>query len=107
MKAHQLFGSTSLALLDATALLAQVLGKQFVLHDSDYRGGEYFRLEHEGVTLVLQRNFADEEGVLTESSHQSVQLVLYLDGEAKSVETISLAIVAGATSFHLLRKGAN
>ena len=106
MKAHQLFGSTSLALLDATALLAQVLGKQFVLHDSDYRGGEYFRLEHEGVTLVLQRNFADEEGVLTESSHQSVQLVLYLDGEAKSVETISLAIL-GATSFHLLRKGAN
>ena len=107
MKAHQLFGSTSMALRDATAVLAQVLGKQFVLHDSDYRGGEYFRLEHEGVALVLQRNFEDEEGVLTESSHQGVRLLLYLDGEAKSVEAISLAVGSGATSFHLLREGTN
>lgn len=107
MKAHQLFGSTSMALRDATAVLAQVLGKQFVLHDSDYRGGEYFRLEHEGVALVLQRNFEDEEGVLTESSHQGVRLLLYLDGEVKSVEVMSLAIVGGAASFRLLREGTN
>ena len=107
MKAHQLFGSTSMALQDATALLAQVLGKQFVLHDSDYRGGEYFRLELEGVKLVLQRNFADEEGALAESSHQGFRLLLYLDGEVRSVETISLAIVGGATSFRLLREGTN
>lgn len=96
-----------MACRDVAALLEQVLGRQFVLHGSDYRGGEYFRLEHEGVTLVLQRNFADEEGVLTESSHQGVRLLLYLDGEAKSVEAISLAVVGGATSFHLLREGTN
>ena len=107
MKAHQLLGSKSMALRDTAALLEQVLGKQFVLHDSDYRGGEYFRLEYQGVTLMLQRNFEDEEGALSEPSHQDVRLLLYLDGEVKSVDVMSLAIVGSAASFRLLREDTN
>ena len=56
---------------------------------------------------MLQRNFEDEEGALSEPSHQDVRLLLYLDGEVKSVEVMSLAIVGSAASFRLLREDTN
>ena len=45
-------------------------------HESEYRGGDYFRLEKDGVKLVLQKNFMEDDGDVTEAEYPDADVLL-------------------------------
>ena len=45
----------------ARAVIEQVLGAALEAHESEYRGGDYFRLEKDGAKLVLQATFLEDD----------------------------------------------
>jgi hypothetical protein len=57
VKIYDLYGSKSLSIAQLRAAVEAALAAPFVLHDSSYRGGDYFFAgDLRGETLVVQRN---------------------------------------------------
>ena len=73
-----LFGATESPVV-ISERLAQALEMDLHLHESGYRGGEYFR--GEGPTaqeVIIQLNFEDEEGYLAEAEFPAVSTLVYI-----------------------------
>lgn len=102
MKKSNLFGA-ALELDAAKAAVEDALGAAMEAHESEYHGGNYFRLEQEGAKLVLQSNFIEDDGGATEAEHAEAQVLLYVDGEASNVDRVAALIAERLGSFKLLR----
>jgi hypothetical protein len=74
------FGINTTELSGAAHILGMVLDVNFVLHDSDFRGGDYYRAESARGTLFLQKNFDPIDEEPFESGWPPDQIILYLDG---------------------------
>lgn len=103
MKKSNLFGASALDLDAARAVIEQVLGAALEAHESEYRGGDYFRLEKSGAKLVLQANFLEDDGETAEAEHPDAGVLLYIDGDASAVDGLAALFVERQGSFKLLR----
>jgi hypothetical protein len=74
------FGFNSSQLKTLANDLAVVLGVHFEAHESDFRGGEYFRAETPQTTLFLQTNYDPVDHEPFEHDWPQKHAVLYIDG---------------------------
>lgn len=103
MKKSNLFGASALELDAAKVAVEHALCAVMEAHESEYRGGDYFRSEQDGAKLVLQTNFMEDDGEVTEAEHAEAQVLLYVDGEAGNVDRVAALIAERLSSFRLLR----
>jgi hypothetical protein len=102
-KKSNLFGASLLELDAARLAVEHALGTPMESHESAYRGGDYFRLEKTGVKLVLQTNFMEDDGEVTEAEYPDADVLLYLDGDSNDVDGMATLVIARLNSFKLLR----
>jgi hypothetical protein len=98
--AVDLYAVPTLVLASARRLLEETLGVAMELHDSSWRGGDYFlgfRDRNETYTLQRNRLNASEPA---EEEHPDVDVILYVETDAPSSGTHELLTAAG---FRLLR----
>lgn len=66
-QAYDLYGTTTMSIVQLRDIIVEALGITFTLHDSAFRGGTYFRAgDLGGEEFVIQRNsfeFDDEQEV--------------------------------------------
>jgi hypothetical protein len=103
MKKSNLFGASALDLDAAKLAVEHAFSAAMEAHESAYRGGDYFRLGRDGTELLLQTNFMEDDGEVTEAEHAEAQVLLYVDGEAENVDRVAAAIAKRLSSFRLLR----
>ena len=103
MKKSNLFGVSALELDAARTVVEQVLGAALEAHESEYRGGDYFRLEKDGAKLVLQANFLEDDGETAEAEYPNADVLLYIDGDASAVDGLAALFAERQDSFRLLR----
>lgn len=69
------------------------LGIGLELHDSLFRGGDYYRNPHGEYEIILQENFPDHyDGELAEPDHPDHALLLYANGSDGRYEEILNAL---------------
>jgi len=79
VRRFQLYGWRDLPLADACGVLAGATGATFDLHDSDYRGGEYYAGRGRGgEEITVQENAADDEGYLVEPDFPGHRTLAYV-----------------------------
>lgn len=103
MKKSNLFGASALELDAARTVLEQVLGTVLETHESEYRGGDYFRLEKDGAEFVLQANFLEDDGETAEAEYPDADVLLYVSGDASAVDGLVALFAERLGSFKLLR----
>ncbi len=74
------FGLSSKELKTVALILGSMLNVDFVLHESHFRGGDYYSAEAEPGMLFLQENYDLLDQEPFESSWPADSIVLYLDG---------------------------
>jgi len=78
-KRFDLYGSRDRSLDEVASTLSHLIGTPLELHDSSYRGGDYYRNAlGEPAEIIVQRNAEDEEGILTEPDHPGHQVIVYV-----------------------------
>lgn len=78
MKTYLLFGIDGTDLRAARSSVERALGIQLVLHESEYRCGDYYRCGDVGSEhFILQRNFDQAEGEWTKPRCKEFGLLLY------------------------------
>ncbi len=103
MKKANLFAIAAADLEQAKFAVESALKVQLNAHESEYHGGEYYRGECAGVSLVLQENFVEDDGEPTEAEFPLVPLLLYVDGLERDVETIASTLLPSGCVKDLLR----
>lgn len=88
MKRAILLDAEELNLDDAKAKIEGALGLTLVLHESDYHGGSYFRYDSDNASLILQDNFVEDDGEATEAAFPLSKVLVYLNGNAESVDDL-------------------
>jgi hypothetical protein len=88
MKKALLLGATASSIDEVRGAIEVSAGLSLAAHESAYRGGEYFRGDLDGVSLVLQKNFIEDDGEPTEAEFPQVSLLIYLDGEVHAVDVV-------------------
>jgi hypothetical protein len=80
------YGSLSSDLAQVTEALARVLGVEFTLHNSMYRGGDYYRYESEGGGVVrVERNHDLIDDEPAASQWPEISVLIYLDAFPQDV----------------------
>jgi hypothetical protein len=102
-KKSNLFGAAARELDAARSALEMAIGAAMERHESEYRGGDYFLLEKDGAKLVLQANFTEDDGEVTEAQFPDAGVLLYVDGESSAVDGIVAFVAERLSSFRLLR----
>jgi len=75
----KVFGSTSDDLPRLARELSARLGVTFELHDSSFRGGDYYRARTERGEMILQNNHDAFNDELAEASWPGMKSLLYVD----------------------------
>ncbi len=90
-----LFGFREGSLAELAAAVGSAAGIHFALHDSLYRGGDYYRHESDGEQVFLQNNVdALAEGRPVEEEFPDFPFLLYVSGKTpKDVWESRLATV--------------
>jgi hypothetical protein len=99
MARHDLYGAQVGSLAELVAELEKVLGVEFVLRDSMYRGGDYYRHDGCGGDVLLQRNLEDDEGYLAEPTFPQYPILLYVSGASERYTVL----LTGMSRLELLR----
>jgi hypothetical protein len=85
MKSYLLFGIQGDDLYAARSRIEDALGIKMTLHESSYRGGEYFRMGDIGAEhFILQKNFDESEGEWTEPRCKDCGVLLYANETDRS-----------------------
>ena len=103
MKKAILFAVAAADLVKAKLAVESALNAQLNAHESEYRGGEYFRVEHNGTNLVLQQNFEEDDGEPTEAEFPHAEIILYVDGEERDVDVVCATLSTSRCIKELLR----
>ena len=88
-KKANLFSLNHLDLLEAKNLLEEALGIALIAHESDYHGGDYFKMSSLDFNIVLQTNFMEDDGETTEAEYPDALLLLYINGDEIVVDKLS------------------
>ncbi|MCC8442378.1 MULTISPECIES: hypothetical protein [Xanthomonas] len=95
MKKSLLVEIVASSLSEARNLFDSSYGILLDAHESEYRGGEYFRCEIDGVVLALQENFLEDDGEKTEAEFPKSEYLLYMDGDDVAVDKVLSRISEG------------
>lgn len=106
MKRANLFAIAATDLERAKLAIESTLRVQLSAHESEYHGGEYYRGECAGVSLVLQENFVEDDGEPTEAEFPLAKLLLYVDGLDRDVENVGSTLLPSGCVKELLRSNA-
>lgn len=88
MKRAVLLDAEELNIDDAKVKVEEVLGLKLVPHESDYHGGNYFRYDSDGSSLILQDNFVEDDGEATEAEFPLSKVLIYLSGGTDAVDDL-------------------
>jgi hypothetical protein len=94
MKKASLFSVAATSLNEAKVAIESALGIELQCHDSDYRGGDYFRFDAADLELIVQENFVEDDGEPTEARFPSAPFLLYVDGNGLAVDEIAHKLLA-------------
>jgi len=67
---------------------------QFVLHESAWRGGDYYRYQTDSEQIILQMN--RDDGEIAETAFAAFPVLLYVEGDARSQAEVSRCLGAKA-----------
>ncbi|MFI1256500.1 hypothetical protein ACH4U6_22390 [Streptomyces netropsis] len=88
-----LYGAKFSSLKEAAEIMAAALGLEFSLHESSYRGGEYFRAHSKGFDkMTVEANWEDSEGYLAEPDYADHSILVYISNPCESVKDALEAI---------------
>ncbi len=79
MKRFDLYGACGGSLEEVRLRVQHGLDRDFVLHESGYRGGEYFRAAGPPEEVLLQTNAPDEEGYYPEPEFREWPILVYIN----------------------------
>ena len=82
------------ALDEVRSEIESVLAVRLVAHESDYHGGDYFKGAIDGVDLVLQTNFVEDDGEPTEAEFPDAAVLLYVNGAQAAVDGLREVLLA-------------
>jgi len=94
MKKSLLLEAIGSNLDEAKVVIEAALRLSFTARESYYHGGKYFRADLDGVGVILQENFLENDGKLTEAEFPNVGYLIYIDGAEDSVDQISALLKA-------------
>ena len=81
------------------------LGVEFMLHESDYLGGDYYRHGTLGEEhFILQRNFDDVDKEWTEEEFEEYDILFYVN-ETTRAQEIQKLLINSVPRIALLRRG--
>jgi hypothetical protein len=96
---YDLYGIAARSLEEARTLVAEALGFSFILHESGYHCGAYYRAGAlDGEHFILQKNRDEEDDEWAEPEHQGLPFLLYvndtergdhIEAELRKVEAIA------------------
>jgi hypothetical protein len=101
MKRFDLYGAVAESIEALGAELEGRLGRQFIEHESAYRGGVYFRAPAPPEEIVIQPHEPDEEGYFAEPDFERWPLLVYVNDSARWPEIEP--VLQGMEALTLLR----
>lgn len=101
MKKSLLLGVAALNLNAVKSGVESSLDLSLMEHDSEYHGGVYFRGYCDGVSLVVQTNFVEDDGETTEAEFPDAAYLIYLEGESETVDQIAGRLKAIGTTLRM------
>lgn len=105
-KTYDLFGFDAADLDSARVTLERVLELTLVLHESEFSGGEYYRLGDAGREhFVLEPNFYAAENIWTEPDHRDIRFLLQVNETGRGRE-LEARLAAGIPGLRLIRREA-
>ena len=93
MKQYQtnLFGVNSSNLEKAASILEKKLEVVFTLHESSFRGGDYYRYDNKNEDeIILQKNYDFVTQEWSEEEFSDYPFLLYISSRSNFNETISI-----------------
>jgi hypothetical protein len=85
-KRAELFGIDDGELDGTRKQVEKILELSLEAHESEYHGGDYFKLSGADFNIVLQTNFIEDDGEPTEAEFPGVAILLYVNGERNCVD---------------------
>ncbi len=70
-------------------MVEKALGIELIAHDSEYHGGDYFKMSSPEFNVVLQTNFMEDDGETTAAQYRDALLLLYINGDAGIVDKLN------------------
>ncbi len=101
MKRFDLYGARSGSLDEVREAIERRLGREFVLHESSYVGGEYFRVAGPPEEILIQAHIPDDEGYFAEPDFQEWSVLVYVNDSTRWDEVD--ALLANVKLLHRLR----
>lgn len=102
MRTYDLYGFSSNTIAEVRAAVEQVANAVLAVHDSSYRGGEYYRVKNGDEEIILQRNKIDDED-WAEEHFKEYPLILYIARTERGDE-LKNDLLAELPSAKLLRR---
>jgi len=81
--------------------MEKILDVSFSAHESEYHGGEYFRLAEMDLNVILQENFMEDDGEVTEAEFPEQELLIYISGD--EIRVCEVSDVLRKNNFSLLK----
>lgn len=102
-EAYDLYGFMSDDIDQARRRLETALGIAFAEHDSDYKGGDYFRWGDDGgENFILQRNVDPYDDAPSEQKFPDHPVIFYVNATARAAQ-LQRTITEGCAACTLLR----
>lgn len=101
MKRFDLYGAVAESIEGLRVELECRLGRQFIEHESGYRGSVYFRVPAPPEEIVILPHEPDEEGYLAEPDFERCPFLVYVNDSTRWTEIEH--VLQGMEALTLLR----
>ncbi|MCY2927107.1 MAG: hypothetical protein NT031_17075 [Planctomycetota bacterium] len=77
MRTYDLYGFANSTMADVKVAVERIANTDLVMHDSSYRGGEYYRAKNGQEEIIVQQNRLEDEE-WAEEDFKEYPLILYI-----------------------------
>lgn len=104
MKNYDIYGQESSDFKMLLIAIERALSIQFEVHQSYYRGGEYYKfVGDDGENFILQKNFNPIEAEWTERDFEEMGVILYVN-ETERSEKLENLLTEAIPEIKLLKR---
>ncbi|MEW8229310.1 MAG: hypothetical protein AB2745_03225 [Candidatus Thiodiazotropha endolucinida] len=103
MKKSDLYGFYGMNLGLVHSQVEEALGICLEARESGYYGGDYYLLKGDDISLVLQENFVEDDGELTEDDYPDASILLYVNATAELADKYRKLLVNKLENVSLLK----